>query len=55
MFKLSAQDKAMIEEVVNNQEFDSYQSEYEPTGCDKGSCKGYCEHSCSGSCRGAFF
>ena len=54
MFKLSAQDKAMIEEMTNGQEFDSYESEYEPEGCDKGSCKGYCEHTCSGGCRGLF-
>ena len=54
MFKLSAQDKAMIEEMTSGKEFDSFQSEVEPAGCDKGTCKGYCEHSCQGGCRGLF-
>lgn len=54
MFKLSAQDKTMIEEMTNGQDFVSYSNEYEPAGCDQGSCKGYCEHSCQGGCRGLF-
>ena len=55
MFKLNDADRAMIEEVVNGQDFNSFQTDYEPTGCIPGSCKGYCEGTCSGGCSGFMF
>ena len=55
MFKLNEADKAMIEQMTEGQEFNSFSTDYEPTGCDKGTCKGYCEGTCSGGCSGFMF